>query len=74
MKDTLGRPLLSFVRRLSSLGGSTCIGTSKRNTHAGPQVVSFINRLSLFPSVCRQKFHCMYIRERVLYSAKFSRR
>ena len=30
MKDTLGEPLLSFVRRLSSLGESKYIGTIGR--------------------------------------------
>ena len=30
IKDTLGQPLLSFVRRLSSLGGSKYIGNIER--------------------------------------------
>ena len=34
---------VSFVRRLSSLGGLKCIGTIGRN-HLGHQVVSFVER------------------------------
>ena len=49
MKDTLGQPHLSFVRRLSSLRYSKCIGTiSGPGDILWPQAASFIERLSLF--------------------------
>jgi RCC1 and BTB domain-containing protein len=41
VKDTLGLLYLLFVRRLSSFGGSKCIGTIRRISW-GPQAVSFV--------------------------------
>ena len=48
--------LLSFVKRLSSLGGSKCIGTVGRIS-MGPQAVSFAERVSLFQGVHNQRSH-----------------
>ena len=45
-----GEPLLSFVRRLSSLGGRKCIGTIGKE-HLGSQAVSSVERVSLFRSI-----------------------
>ena len=59
IKDTLGKPLLSFVRRLSSLEESKSIGTMD-SKHFGPQNVSSVERLSLFQSVHYQRFHGTY--------------
>ena len=53
--DNLGEPLLSFVRRLSSLTGSKVLEKYGGNT-LGPQAVSFVERLSLFQSVHYQRF------------------
>ena len=51
VKGTFRQYLLSFVRRLSSLGGPKCIGTNYREKLRTyilrPQVVSFVERVSL---------------------------
>jgi hypothetical protein len=60
IKDTLGQLHLSFVRRLSSLGGAKGIGTIGRN-YLGPQAVScreIYCTVSLFGRVHYQRFHC----------------
>ena len=59
-KGHFGTVKLSFVRRLSSLGDAKRIGTIGRDI-LGPEVVSFVERLSLAQSVRYQRFHCMYV-------------
>ena len=57
-KDTLGQLLLSFIERLSSLGGPKCIGTVGKNI-SWPQVVYFVERVFLFRSVHYRRFLCI---------------
>ena len=62
MKDTLGLLYLLFVRRLSSFGGSKCIGTIRRISW-GPQAVSFVERLIVL---------CPYLGESAIGGCIFS--
>ena len=57
--DTLGQPRLSFVRRLSSLRKWKCIRSIGRNIF-GLQIVSFVEKVSLFRSVHYRILHCMH--------------
>ena len=66
-KGHFGGPLLSFVRRLSSLGGSKCIGTIGKN-YFWTQAVSFVGRVSLFCSIHYWRFQCILNAVNVVFS------
>ena len=55
-------PLLSFVRKLSSLGASECTVLELQGESSfGTQAVSFVERVSLFRSVHYQRFHYIHV-------------
>ena len=65
IKDTLGPLSLSFVRRLSSLGGSKCIRTIGKTYFGTSSLVlcrEVYGTVSLLGRVHYQRFHCMHYR------------